>query len=136
MSNREAPRPSKQARMLELRLRGLTWAQVRSLMLSEGYTRISEKTLQRYWYKIRDESPPKQVVSQTIIEELQRQQFLDISREETLEIKLRYRDKMLDKLMPRQTQPIDLMNPPTYIVSFDKSLRLDDDEEDSDDSSN
>ena len=63
-------------------------------MKEEGFIFASERTINRILNNITEER---------ITEELKRQQLRDITTAES-PIRLRYRDKMLEKLMPKKTE--------------------------------
>ena len=89
---------SRDVRIIELKCRGLTDAQVSTRMKEENYHKISEATIQRFWSKLKKESHDK------LVEELIRQQLLDISIEDDRGKKMKYRDRILEKLMPRRIE--------------------------------
>ena len=73
--------------VIELRRRGLTESQIaKDLGVSERTVRRDLRSLQ----------------VQEFVEELKRRQLQDIEESEDPRTRLHYRDKMLDKLMPRQ----------------------------------
>jgi len=92
----------KGSRIIELKLRGLTAADITARMRNEGYSKISERTVERFWATIRKTSGEYPPWSPEMVEELQRQQLADITMVDERELKLKYRDRLLDKLMPRR----------------------------------
>lgn len=78
--------------MFELRVTGLTIPQISRQLRGEGY-RAGEKTV---WSDLHTDE------AKAFIEELLRKQFADITLAgEDLELRLRFRDKLLDKFMPQ-----------------------------------
>ncbi|MDD1678732.1 MAG: hypothetical protein LUO93_06060 [Methanomicrobiales archaeon] len=98
-------RINKRVRVVELKLKGLTAADVADRMRGEGYRKVSERTVERLWAEVRDEEPGYSW-SGDMIDELLRQQLAEITIVDQRSLKLKYRDRLLDKVMPRQTQPI------------------------------
>jgi len=97
--------PSRTTRIVQLRVRGMTDEATAAQLRSEGYLKCGQKTVSRTWVKIRKEH------NEGFVEELQRQQLADITMADSREVKLKYRDKLLERLMPRQTQPLAITGP-------------------------
>src|SRR5512138_1513518 len=104
------PRSSKRIRIVELKLRGLTAADVATRMRDEGYRKVSERTVERLWAEVREDEVGYSW-SGGMIDELLRQQLAEISIVDQRSLKLKYRDRLLDKLMPKQTQPVAITGP-------------------------
>jgi hypothetical protein len=114
------PKTSKRVRIVELKLRGFTAVDVAERMRSEGYSKVSERTVERLWAEVRREESGFSW-SGDMIEELLRQQLAEITIVDERSLKLKYRDRLLDKLMPRQTQPVAITGPVAPI--FDLGLK-------------
>jgi hypothetical protein len=84
--------------MIELKMRGFTNAAASLRMREEGYMKVCEKTISTFWQTMKRVSPYQ------IVEELQRQQLADITMSEDREVRLKYRDRLLDKLMPQRIE--------------------------------
>ena len=100
-------KPSREARVVQLKCAGLTDARVAEAMLGEKYGKISERTVTRIWAKIKRTQPQALPVIPSVVEELTRQQLFDIFAEDNRSVKLKYRDKLLDKYLPR---PLPVVN--------------------------
>ena len=96
----------KRSRIVELKLRGLTATDIAARMRSEGYSKISERTVERFWASIRKDSGAYPPWSCEMVEELQRQQLADITMVDERELKLKYRDRLLEKMMPRRVEQV------------------------------
>jgi len=81
-------------RAIELKCKGLTDKEISARMMDEGYQYVSFRTINRILNTVSDER---------ITEELKRLQLRDITTADS-PIRLKYRDKMLEKLMPRKVE--------------------------------
>ncbi len=111
---------SKRVRIVELKMRGLTAADVAARMRGEGYGKVSERTVERIWAEARGAESWSSWSGETV-EELLRQQLAEITIVDQRSLKLKYRDRLLDKLMPKQTQPLAITGPVAPI--FDLGLK-------------
>lgn len=93
-SNEQIKTDSRLARALELKIRGLTYAEISKRMTEEGYNKVSLRTINRLLNSLE---------AQNYVEELKRLQLRDITIAE-IPLRLKYRDKLLDKLMPRKVE--------------------------------
>lgn len=112
-------RPSRETRIVELKVRGMTDAATSAQLRSEGYIHASQKTVSRLYQHLKKDH------GEVLIEELQRQQLADITLIDSRELKLKYRDRLLDKLMPRAPTPIQLAGDSRLTVMFDGGLEDD-----------
>ena len=88
---------SKNARLdraIDLKCKGLTDREISVRMTEEGYKYASERTINRILNEITEER---------IVEELKRQQLRDITTADS-PIRLKYRDKLLEKMMPQKIE--------------------------------
>ena len=81
-------------RAIELKCKGLTDKEISDRMKEEGYQYVSFRTINRILNNVSEER---------IIEELKRHQLRDITTADS-PIRLKYRDRMLDKLMPKKLE--------------------------------
>ena len=81
-------------RAIDLKCRGLTDKEISDHMKEEGYQWVSERTIN----KILNEVPEERVV-----EELKRLQLRSITTADVA-LQLKYRDKLLEKMMPRRVE--------------------------------
>jgi orotate phosphoribosyltransferase-like protein len=80
-------------RAFELKMRGMSDAEISKTMKGEGFKHVSRRTISRLMTSV--EATRK-------IEELERLQLRDIAIAD-LPLRLKYRGKLLDKLMPRKS---------------------------------
>ena len=99
--NEKISKVSRLARALDLKTRGLTDSEISVRMTEEGYRRVSMHTVNRLL---------NGVEAKLFVDELLRLQLRDITISDT-HLRLKYRDKILEKLMPRQTQPVAITGP-------------------------
>jgi len=85
---------SRRRRVIELRCLGLTIPQIRDKLAEEGW-KASEHTV---WNDLHSEDVTE------FIEELIRRQLADITLAEEPSLKMKYRDLLLDKLMPKRSE--------------------------------
>lgn len=76
-------------RVIELRCRGWTEVQIASFL------GVSERTIRR---------DLKSAQANEFVEELKRRQLEDIEENDDSKVRLKYRDKILDKLLPKQVR--------------------------------
>jgi hypothetical protein len=88
-------------RALDLKTRGLTDSEISQRMSEEGYAHVSLRTINRLL---------NGVEAELFVDNLLRLQLRDITISDTA-LRLKYRDKILEKLMPRQTQPVAITGP-------------------------
>ena len=88
-------------RALDLKTRGLTDSEISQRMSEEGYDHVSFRTINRLL---------NGVEASLFVDNLLRLQLRDITISDTA-LRLKYRDKILEKLMPRQTQPVAITGP-------------------------
>jgi hypothetical protein len=81
-------------RAIDLKCKGLTDAEISAKMTEEGFPLVSERTIRRIL---------SQVTDKRIIEELKRFQLRGITTAE-IALQLKYRDKLLDKLIPKKIE--------------------------------
>jgi orotate phosphoribosyltransferase-like protein len=93
-SNDHISKAGRLARALELKTRGLTYAEISQRMAEEGYWHVSLRTINRLLNSLE---------AQTYVEELKRLQLRDITIAE-IPLRLKYRDRLLDKMMPRKVE--------------------------------
>jgi hypothetical protein len=95
MTNSELKREVRKRRVIELRCVGLTQAQICEKLREDGFS-ISERTV---WEDLHS------ATAEEFIEELKRRQLADITlASDDYEIRLKYRDLLLDKIMPRKVE--------------------------------
>lgn len=86
---------ARQNRVFELRVLGLTIPQIKQKMNEENY-RISERTI---WSELHSDA------AQQFVNELIRRQLADITlADEDLSLRLKYRDKLIDKFLPQKRE--------------------------------
>ena len=112
----EGPKSPRDVRIIQLKTRGLTDAATSAQLKKEMYLKCSLHTVSRVWVEIRREK------TDLIVDELQRQQMADITLEDNRAVKMKYRDRLLDKLMPRQPLPVALEGG-SLVVHFDRGLQ-------------
>lgn len=95
MTNSELKREVRRKRVIELRCVGLTQPQICEKLREEGF-RTSRRTV---WEDLHS------ATAEDFIEELKRRQLADIALAgNDYEIRLKYRDLLLDKMMPRKVE--------------------------------
>jgi len=104
---------TRRRRVIELRCLGLTIPQISEKLRDEGF-RASEKTI---WNDLHSSTV------EDFVEELKRRQLADIALSEEYKTRLHFRDRLLDKLIPKQIKS-ELTGPAQIIVNFDKSLEI------------
>ena len=92
--NEKISKVSRLARALDLKTRGLTDSEISARMTEEGYRRVSMHTVNRLL---------NGVEAKLFVDELLRLQLRDITISDT-HLRLKYRDKILEKLMPRRVE--------------------------------
>ena len=92
--NEKISKVSRLARALDLKTRGLTDSEISVRMTEEGYRRVSMHTINRLL---------NGVEAKLFVDELLRLQLRDITISDT-HLRLKYRDKILEKLMPRRVE--------------------------------
>lgn len=90
MGGSKAKRKIRVTRALELMSSGLTIGEISKMMIYEGYA-ASERTI---WSDLNG------VEAKEYLGELIRKQLADIAIEPDSNIRMKYRDKLLDKMMP------------------------------------
>jgi len=80
-------------RAFELKMRGMSDAEISKTMKGEGFKYVSRRTISRLMTSIE---------ATRMIEELERLQLRDIAIAD-IHLRLKYRAKLLDKLMPRKS---------------------------------
>jgi hypothetical protein len=100
---------SKLTRALTLKMRGLTVASISKLMADEGFIKVSERTLNRLLAS---------TTAEQMADELIHQQLEDITRAD-VPIRLKYRDKMIERYKPSQNKIELTGNLPLQIVFSD-----------------
>lgn len=99
-------------RAIDLKCKGLTDKEISVRMKEDGFIFASERTINRILNEITEER---------IVEELKRQQLRDITTAES-PIRLKYRDKLLEKMMPAKPKPMEITGMPSLVVRFDRGL--------------
>lgn len=95
MTNSRLKQTVRRQRVIGLRCVGLTQAQICEKLREEGF-RTSERTV---WADLHS------ATAEDFIEELKRRQLADIALAgDDYEIRLKYRDLLLDKIMPRKVE--------------------------------
>lgn len=95
MTNSKVKQEARRKRVIELRCVGLTQAQICEKLREEGF-RTSERTV---WADLHS------ATAEDFIEELKRRQLADIALAgDDYEVRLKYRDLLLDKIMPRKVE--------------------------------
>jgi IS30 family transposase len=107
-------RRQRRLQVVELRAQGLTLQQIAT------HLQVNEKTIDR---------DIKSSEMRLMIEEIQRQQLDDIQHEEKSYVRMQFRDKLLEKLMPKKVEQQVSGLTPLQIV-FDAGMK--DDEESGD----
>jgi DNA-binding transcriptional MerR regulator len=102
-------------RVCELRCLGLKIPQIKEMLSKEGQN-WSEDTIKRDLSSLQ---------AQETLEELERQQLSDIAFAEDRKTKLEYRDRMIERLMPRKSPQtevnVGLAQPKVTVEIFDHS---------------
>lgn len=91
---------------MELKLRGLSNAKISEQLREEGFDKSSERSVNRVWAEARGSVVEYRPWTGEMIEELQRQQLAEITMVDDRGLKLKYRDRLLDKLMPRRFEQV------------------------------
>ncbi len=112
---------NRRVRIVELKLRGYSNAQISEQLRAEGFGKSSERSVNRVWAEARSSVVEYRPWTGEMIDELLRHQLAEITIVDERSLKLKYRDRLLDKLMPRQTQPIAITGPVAPI--FDLGLK-------------
>lgn len=99
-------------RAIDLKCRGLTDREISVRMTEEGFLLSSERTINRIL---------NQVPENRIVEELKRLQLRDMTTAD-VPIRLKYRDKLLEKMMPVKPRQMEITGMPSLIVRFDRGL--------------
>jgi hypothetical protein len=81
-------------------------------MTEEGFLLASERTINRIL---------NQVPENRVVEELKRLQLRDMTTAD-VPIRLKYRDKLLEKMMPAKLRQMEITGMPSLIVRFDKGM--------------
>ena len=82
------------ARALDLKARGLTDAEISERMKDEGYMHVSVRTIN---------SLLNSLEAKSFVDELLRLQLRDITTSDTA-LRMKYRDRLLEKLMPKRIE--------------------------------
>ena len=95
MTNSRLKQTVRRQRVIGLRCVGLTQAQICEKLREDGFS-ISERTV---WADLHS------ATAEEFIEELKRRQLADITlASDDYEVRLKYRDLLLDKIMPRKVE--------------------------------
>lgn len=105
---------ARRRRIFELRVVGLTIPQISEKLKEEGYrVGASEHTVYRDLHSGE---------AKEFVEELLRRHLANISMEEDRAVKLKYYDRLLDKMMPAKPGQMEITGMPPIVIKFDKGL--------------
>ncbi len=102
----------RKARILTLKMRGLNDNEISKRMKEEGYDKVSRRTIQRIL---------KTISKAEMVDELLAQQQRDITQAD-IEIRLKFRDRLLDKYIPQNIKQEITANP-SIIVEFSDKIK-------------
>ena len=85
---------TRRRRVFELRVIGLTIPQIQQKMTEEDF-KVSERTI---WQDLRSDDVKE------FTDELMRRQLADITLSDNISVRLNYRDRLLDKLLPKKVE--------------------------------
>lgn len=94
----DTSRQGKLTRVINLKMRGLTDTEIAEQMLDEGYKRVSRRTVQRLIHS---------ADGREMAEQLLMLQLRDITQAD-ISLRLKYRDRLLDKILGRPSTLINI----------------------------